>query len=507
MSQVLQPGKAHTMDEFIAELRLLKAWAGNPSITEITRRVHTAWQRAGRPRSEWPARSTVGNCFQLGRRRPNSDLLLAVVHALVGGDAASFAAWRLALHTVLGEAEASSRATAADRLPDLPAHHVTRRPLLKEAARLLDGGAHPTLVLHGMAGTGKTVLALALGHQLRTATPQPGPILYADLHGRDDEAPATDPAAVLDTFLRLLGVTGDRVPRGLAPRAALFHQLLDRRRALVVLDDAADEEQLRPLLPHDSTCRTLVTSRHDLRGIDDVHRLHVPAFTPQEAADLLHRTAGPDRLHAHPDDVRRITRTLGCHPLALTVIGRHLRDHPAWAPADYLKEPLTMLAMEGGLRAALARSTARLDAGAHHLLRLLVLHPCRDIDVPTTAALLGATADTATQHLAALAAEHLMEASAPGRFRMPALVRAYAEQRLGIDEPASAISRAAQRLEFHLTAESLSLIGPAGPAETTVPRNAGRMPTSGRRPRTVRRAEPWQRDLPVRAAAPSPQPA
>jgi hypothetical protein len=82
--QVLDPGKARTIDEFIAELRLLKAWAGNPSITEITRRIHRDWRRAGRPRGEWPARSTVGNCFQLGRRRPNSDLLLAVVQALVG---------------------------------------------------------------------------------------------------------------------------------------------------------------------------------------------------------------------------------------------------------------------------------------------------------------------------------------------------------------------------------------------------------------------------------------
>ncbi|MFG2523523.1 NB-ARC domain-containing protein [Streptomyces sp. NPDC048527] len=485
MPQVLEPGKTRTMDEFIAELRLLKASAGNPSITEITRRVHAAWQRAGRPRSEWPARSTVGNCFQLGRRRPNSDLLLAVVHALVDGDAASFAAWRLALHAVLGEAEASSRVTVADRLPDLPAHHVIRHSLLKQAVGLLDDGVHPALALHGMVGTGKTVLALFLGRRLLAATPQPGPVLYADLHGRDAEAPATDPAAVLYTFLRMLGITGERIPRGMQARAGLYRQLLHQRRALVLLDDAADVEQLRPLLPYDLTCRVLVTSRHDLRGIDGIHRVHIPAFTPQEAASLLHQAAGPDRLHAHPEDVRRITQTLACHPLALTVIGRHLRDHPTWAPADYLKEPLTMLAMEGGLRAALARSTARLDAGAHHLLRLLVLHPPHDIDVPATAALLGTTATTATRHLMALAAEHLVEASAPGRFRMPDLVRAYAEERLGIDEPASVIRKAAQCLQHHMTAAGLCLAGPSE-AEAPTPRGTSRIPAYVRYTRSVR---------------------
>ncbi|MEV7025712.1 hypothetical protein, partial [Kitasatospora sp. NPDC093558] len=99
MLQEVDAGRVRTMDEFVAELRRLKTWAGNPSITQITRRVHLAWQRAGRPPSEWPARSTVGNCFQLGRRRPNADLLLAVVHALVVGDAAAVSAWRLALRT------------------------------------------------------------------------------------------------------------------------------------------------------------------------------------------------------------------------------------------------------------------------------------------------------------------------------------------------------------------------------------------------------------------------
>ncbi|MGW1602018.1 hypothetical protein, partial [Streptomyces eurythermus] len=132
MPQVLDPGKARTMDEFIGELRLLKAWAGSPSITEITRRVHQDWRRAGRPRTEWPARSTVGNCFLPGRRRPNPDLLLAVVRALVGGDEATVALWRQTLRTVLGEAEAAARVRACDRLPACLATHSDLVDLLWE---------------------------------------------------------------------------------------------------------------------------------------------------------------------------------------------------------------------------------------------------------------------------------------------------------------------------------------------------------------------------------------
>ncbi|WP_405551098.1 NB-ARC domain-containing protein [Streptomyces sp. NBC_01171] len=456
MPHALRPGKTRTMDEFIAELRLLKAWAGSPSITEITRRVHAAWQRAGRPRSEWPARSTVGNCFQLGRRRPNSDLLLAVVHALVGADAATFAAWRLALHAVLGEAEASSRVTVADHLPRLPPHHVERNALLQEAASLL-GRRHPTLVLHGMAGTGKTVLALALGHRLLAAAPQQGPVLYADLHGRDAEAPATDPAAVLDTFLRVLGLPGDRIPRGQQARVDLFRQLLGQRRALIILDDAADEEQIRPLLPHEPTSQVLITSRHKPQGIADIHALQVPALTPQEAAELLHQGAGPERLSPHSDDVRRIVQVLAGHPFALTAIAHHLRDHPTWTPSDYLSEPLTMLAMEGGVRAALARSTSQLNASAQHLLRLLTLHPGHDIDIATTAALLATTKAKAATNLTDLAAEHLVEETTPGRFHMSTLVRLYAEERLGLDEPASAIRRAVRRLQQHMVNQDLRL--------------------------------------------------
>ncbi|MFH8610553.1 NB-ARC domain-containing protein [Streptomyces sp. NPDC018029] len=484
MPQVLQPGKARTMDEFIAELRLLKAWGGNPSVSEITRRVHAAWQRAGRPRSEWPARSTVGNCFQVGRRRPNTDLLLAVVHALVGADTAAFATWRLALHAVLGEAEAASRATAYDRLPDGPPEHVTRHALLQQAKALIADAPGAVLALQGMAGSGKTALALDLGRRLLASAPAAAPTLYADLHGRDSDKPATNPAAVLDTFLRLLGVAGDRIPRDLEARSRLFSQLLHNRGALVVLDDVAEEAQLRPLLPRERTCRVLVTSRRVLQGSDGMATMHVPAFTPQEAADLLLRTAGPGRADADPEAVRLIAERLDHHPLALSVIGRHLREHPAWGMPDYRGEPLRLLAMEGGVREPLSRSVAQLAPHTRHALRLIALHPPRDIDIRATAALLGSTVDAAEQDLAALAAEHLIQQSGPGIFRIPRLTRAYAEERLGIDEPASVLRRAARQLQEHFKTAG------GQHAALARPRIAGVLPEASRVPAYVRYV--WQ---------------
>ncbi|MEV6940757.1 hypothetical protein AB0N07_01785 [Streptomyces sp. NPDC051172] len=262
MPQVLDPGKARTIDEFIAELRLLKAWADNPSITEITRRIHRDWQRAGRPRGEWPARSTVGNCFQLGRRRPSSDLLLAVVQALVGADEAILSVWRQSLRAVLGEAEAAARVSAYDRLPAAPSAFVGRTDLVARAEVLLasdqDGSA---LSLEGMPGVGKTSLALHLAHRLLAEERSDVPILFAHLRGSAPDGPPSDPAAVLGTFLRLLGTTGDRIPYDLDARAALYRQLLAGTGALIVLDDAADAEKLRPLLPGIRGCRTVITSR------------------------------------------------------------------------------------------------------------------------------------------------------------------------------------------------------------------------------------------------------
>ncbi|MFF4357058.1 NB-ARC domain-containing protein [Streptomyces sp. NPDC001604] len=450
MPQVLDPAKARTTDEFIAELRLLKAWAGNPSITEITRRIHRDWQRAGRPRGEWPARSTVGNCFQVGRRRPNADLLLAVVKALVGADEAVVSIWRQSLRAVLGEAEAAARVSACNRLPAGPSEFVGRAGLVAEAeAALISGRQGPALVLEGMAGVGKTSLVLHLAHRLLAEECTEVPVLFATLRGSVAQGPPADPAAVLETFLRLLGITGDRIPYDLEARAALYRQLLAGTGALIVLDDAADEEQLRPLLPGAPGCRTLITSRRELDGLTGAARVPVPPLDPDDSVELLRAAAGAERLASDLPAVEQIAGSLGHLPLALSVIGRHMREHPAWALGDYYREPLITLALEDGVRTALAASDARLPQGARRLLRLLALHPPAEVEIAGAAALLGEPSAVAEHHLATLAAEHLVERAAPHRFRVHPLIHAYAEERLCIDEPATRIHQALVRLSEH----------------------------------------------------------
>lgn len=450
MPQVLDPGKARTMDEFIAELRLLKAWAGNPSITEITRRIHRDWQRAGRPRGEWPARSTVGNCFRVGRRRPNSDLLLAVVQALVGADEAILSVWRQSLRGVLGEAEAASRVSAYDRLPTGLSAFVGRTDLVARAEALLALDREvTTLALEGMPGAGKTSLALHIAHRLLAEERTGAPVLFANLRGSAAQGPPADPAAVLETFLRLLGTTGDRIPYDLDTRTALYRQLLAGTGALIVLDDAADDEQLRPLLPRARGCRTVITCRRALSGLGDTARLPVRPLDPDDSVELLRATAGGDRIVPDNTAVHDIADLLGHLPLALSVIGRHMREHPAWAPGDYYPEPLITLAMEDGVRSALSASDARLPTGARRLLRLLALQQLQETDAATAAALLGEAPSAAERHLAALTAAHLIERTAHGRFRLHPLVHAYAVERICIDEPATRIREALGRLLEH----------------------------------------------------------
>ncbi|MFD8806429.1 hypothetical protein [Streptomyces sp. NPDC059597] len=158
---------------------------------------------------------------------------------------------------------------------------------------------------------------------------------------------------------------------------------------------------------------------------------------------------GAERLASDLPAVQRIAGLPGHLPLALSAIGRHMRDHPAWALGDYYREPLITLALEEGVRTALATSDARLSQGAGRLLRLLALHPPTEVEIAGAAALLGESSAATEHHLTALAAEHLIERTAPHRFRVHPLTHAHAEERLCIDEPATHIRLALTRLSEH----------------------------------------------------------
>ncbi|HVQ94619.1 MAG TPA: tetratricopeptide repeat protein [Mycobacteriales bacterium] len=440
----MEPGQPQSLDEFITRLRALKVWAGNPSITQITRSVADAWRQAGRPESELPARATVGYCFRTGRTRPNPDLLLAIVAVLAGADRRLVERWRHALRVVLGEAEAANQVSVAELPADL-VEFTGRSELLDRAA----GGDDPLVIsaLDGMAGVGKTTLAVRLAHRLadRGVVDR---VLFVNLRGYDPDSPPANPAAVLESFLRRLGVPGERVPSGLDRRAALYREVLAGTRTLILLDNAASSEQVSPLLPAVPGCPVVITSRVALADLPGARQLWLPPFTPAEALDLLRRIAGAGRVDADPATAARVAELLGHLPLALAVIGCHLRDHPDWVLADY-PPALTALALEGGVRAALALSDAGLAPAPRRLLRVLALHPGADIDRCAAAALADQDLATTAAQLAALTAANLLQEKTPGRYDFHDLVRAYAIERANLDHPHSHLAAALDRLFVH----------------------------------------------------------
>ncbi|AZP14787.1 hypothetical protein EJC51_00560 [Streptomyces aquilus] len=218
---------------------------------------------------------------------------------------------------------------------------------------------------------------------------------------------------------------------------------------MIVLDNAADAEQVRPLLPGTRGCRALITSRRPLPDLGAAARYPVPVLAPGDSLELLRATAGAERVAMDIPAVQQIADLLGHLPLALSLIGHHMRDHPAWTLGDYYREPLLTLALEDGVRTALAASDTRLPKGARRLLRLSALHPLEELDAATATALLGKPATVTEYHLATLTTAHLIQRTASGGFQLHPLTHAYAEERICVDEPATHIRQALARLLEH----------------------------------------------------------
>src|SRR5205823_3018799 len=174
-------------------------------------------------------------------------------------------------------------------------------------------------------GVGKTALAVHAGHLLLAEYPDAQ--LYCDLHGV--HAP-TDPAEVLATMLRALGVSESQLPSGIEERSALFRSLLHGRKVLLVLDNVADEAQVRPLLPGAAGCLTLVTSRSRLSGLAGAHRVPVGVPGQDAAVELLAEIIGRPRVSDEPEHAVELVRACGLLPLAVRIVGNQLVALPDW---------------------------------------------------------------------------------------------------------------------------------------------------------------------------------
>ncbi|MFD0123831.1 helix-turn-helix domain-containing protein [Streptomyces virginiae] len=356
--------------------------------------------------------------------------------------------------------------TTAATAPDVPAPAVTSEPtvtarapdLLPRAPRGFHGragelaaltrasaGEAPVCLVVGPAGVGKTALVL------HWARHDPAGLadgrLYADLRGFSNTCvPAT--VEVLREFLAALGVPAERIPHAETAAAAMFRSLASDRQLLVVLDNARDAEQVRPLLPGGDRCVTVVTSRHRLAALivtDTARPLALDVLTPQDATALLARILGTDRIDAEQAAALRLAALCGGLPLALRVVAARLAGRPSWtlaAMADELADETRRLGLldleDTGVRAALHLTLCRLPEPVRHLFAALGRHPGTHVDRYAAAALAATdptTAETALEHLATA---HLVTETAPGRWAMHDLVRLYAR---GLDAHPDTLKR------------------------------------------------------------------
>jgi DNA-binding SARP family transcriptional activator len=344
---------------------------------------------------------------------------------------------------------APAPARRADRMPprQLPADLATfagRAAQLRDLDQLLpggSGGAVSIAAISGPAGMGKTTLAVRWAH--RNASHFPDGQLYVNLRGFAPGGPVGSDEA-LRGFLAALGVPPREVPAGLDGQAALYRSLVADRRVLVVLDNAADAGQVRPLLPAGAGCLALVTSRNQLAGLltqDGAHPLGLELPSTAEAGELLARRIGAGRVESESGAAAAIIDRCGRLPLALAIVATRAALRPDLPLAAVAAElagtaPLDALADGDGtdLRTVISWTYQLLSPAAARLLRLLAVHPGPDITAAAATSLAAAPAGAA---LAELAAVSLLAECHPGRYAMHDLLRAYAGELAGDREQAA----------------------------------------------------------------------
>ncbi|MFI6543043.1 AfsR/SARP family transcriptional regulator [Streptomyces prunicolor] len=311
----------------------------------------------------------------------------------------------------------------------------------------------------GMGGIGKTTLAVRWAY--RVAHRFPDGQLYVNLRGFDPGGAATDPGEALRGFLEALGVPPQRMPTGTDAQTGLYRSLLARRRVLILLDNALDSEQVRPLLPGSPGCLVVVTSRDRLFGLvtaEAAHPLALDRLSIAEARESLVRRLGADRVSAEPDAVAEIIARCGGLPLALAVVATRAATRPAFPLASIaadLREARDSLDAfadpdpAGDVRAVLSWSYRALSPGASRLLRLLSLHPRPDVTAPSAAAVAGAAPEEVRRLLAELVRVHLLTEHTPGRYTCHNLLRTYAMERAARDEGPAGRDAAVRRLLDH----------------------------------------------------------
>ncbi|WP_399886162.1 BTAD domain-containing putative transcriptional regulator [Streptomyces sp. BBFR51] len=309
--------------------------------------------------------------------------------------------------------------------------------------------------LAGIGGVGKTTLAVHVAHQARAAFPDGQ--LYVDLQGAG--ARPVEPETVLGSFLRALGTADSAIPDSLEERAALYRSVLDGRRVLVLLDNARDAAQVRPLLPGTDGCAALVTARVRMVDLAGAHLVDLDVMSPEEALVLFTKIVGEERVVSEREAALDVVGACGFLPLAIRIAASRLAARRTWTVsvlaaklADERRRLDELQAGDLAVKATFELGYGQLDPPQARAFRLLGLADGPDISLAAAAAALDLPTEDTEDLLESLVDTSLLESAAPGRYRFHDLVRLYARACAERDEhPPSERGAALSRLlDFYL---------------------------------------------------------
>ncbi|RFU86073.1 AfsR family transcriptional regulator [Streptomyces triticagri] len=365
---------------------------------------------------------------------------------------------RLAEPTAAADSEPGPVPVRPAQLPATVSDFTGRDAFVDELSDLLaaaEGRVMAVSALAGIGGVGKTTLAVHVAHAARQHFPDGQ--LYVDLQGGGHRI--AEPETVLGSFLRALGTPDSAIPDTLDERAALYRSVLDGRRVLVLLDNAHDTAQVRPLLPGTAGCAALVTSRVRMVDLAGAHLVDLDVMSPEEALQLFTRIVGEERVAAEREAALDVVGACGFLPLAIRIAASRLASRRTWTVsvlaaklADERRRLDELQAGDLAVKATFELGYGQLEPAQARAFRLLGLADGPDISLAAAAAVLDLPLDDTEDLLESLVDTSLLESAAPGRYRYHDLVRLYARACAERDEqpPSERDAALSRLLDFYL---------------------------------------------------------